>query len=70
MPQSGTSLLGTITTELDKISPRFEVQPTQIQILQSPAEFYEALKVSSTFSGFSYNFTKCLHLAIPELREI
>ncbi|KAK7532703.1 hypothetical protein IWX49DRAFT_625407 [Phyllosticta citricarpa] len=42
--QSGASLLGSLTTELDKISPRFEVQPEQIEILKTPSEFYETLK--------------------------
>lgn len=43
-------MLGSITSELDKLSPRFEVNPAQIQILQSPSEFYETLKVSSAAS--------------------
>ncbi|KAF2488628.1 CDP-diacylglycerol-glycerol-3-phosphate 3-phosphatidyltransferase [Lophium mytilinum] len=43
-PQSNSSLLGAITTELDKISPRFEIQQSQIEILKSPTEFYETLK--------------------------
>ncbi|KAH7122782.1 CDP-diacylglycerol-glycerol-3-phosphate 3-phosphatidyltransferase-like protein [Dendryphion nanum] len=37
-------MLATITTDLDKIAPRFEIQPDQIQILKTPAEFYETLK--------------------------
>jgi len=44
-PQSQVSMLATITTDLDKIAPRFEIQPDQIEIIQSPAEFYEKLKV-------------------------
>lgn len=39
-------MLATITTDFDKIAPRFELQPDQIQILKTPAEFYETLKVS------------------------
>ena len=38
-------MLATITTDLDKIAPKFEMQPEQITIIQSPAEFYETLKV-------------------------
>jgi CDP-diacylglycerol--glycerol-3-phosphate 3-phosphatidyltransferase len=38
-------MLATITTDLDKIAPRFEMQPEQIEILQTPAEFYQTLKV-------------------------
>ncbi|KAF2750246.1 CDP-diacylglycerol-glycerol-3-phosphate 3-phosphatidyltransferas-like protein [Sporormia fimetaria CBS 119925] len=44
VPQSQASMLATITTDLDKIAPRFEVQPDQIEILQTPTEFYETLK--------------------------
>ncbi|KAF1839040.1 phosphatidylglycerophosphate synthase [Decorospora gaudefroyi] len=43
-PQSQASMLATITTDLDKIAPRFEIEPEQIQIIQTPAEFYETLK--------------------------
>lgn len=43
-PQSQASMLATITTDLDKIAPRFEIQPDQLRILQTPAEFYETLK--------------------------
>ncbi|KAJ4302923.1 CDP-diacylglycerol--glycerol-3-phosphate 3-phosphatidyltransferase [Kalmusia sp. IMI 367209] len=43
-PQSQASMLASITTDLDKIAPRFEVQPEQIQILKTPSEFYETLK--------------------------
>ncbi|KAF2446551.1 hypothetical protein P171DRAFT_430683 [Karstenula rhodostoma CBS 690.94] len=43
-PQSQASMLATITTDLDKIAPRFEVQPEQIEILKTPSEFYDTLK--------------------------
>ncbi|KAJ4402284.1 CDP-diacylglycerol--glycerol-3-phosphate 3-phosphatidyltransferase [Didymella pomorum] len=43
-PQSQASMLATITTDLDRIAPRFEMQPDQITIIQTPAEFYETLK--------------------------
>jgi CDP-diacylglycerol--glycerol-3-phosphate 3-phosphatidyltransferase len=45
VPQSQASMLATITTDLDKIAPRFEIQPDQIEIIQTPAEFYQTLKV-------------------------
>lgn len=45
IPQSQASMLATITSDLDKIAPRFEMQSEQITIIQSPAEFYETLKV-------------------------
>ncbi|KAF3038118.1 CDP-diacylglycerol--glycerol-3-phosphate 3-phosphatidyltransferase [Didymella heteroderae] len=43
-PQSQASMLATITTDLDRIAPKFEMQPDQITIIQTPAEFYETLK--------------------------
>ncbi len=45
VPQSQASLLATITTDLDKIAPRFDLDANQIHIIQSPADFYETLKV-------------------------
>lgn len=44
-PQSQASMLATITTDLDKIAPRFDMQPEQITIIQTPTEFYETLNV-------------------------
>jgi len=45
VPQSQAAMLATITSDLDNIAPRFEMQPEQIQIIQTPAEFYQTLKV-------------------------
>lgn len=42
---SAASPLGSITSELDKLSPRFDVPAGSIEILRGPPEFYEALKV-------------------------
>lgn len=44
---SPASMLGAFTNELDRIAPRFEIQGSQITVLRSPSEFYEALKVRS-----------------------
>ncbi|OJD15507.1 hypothetical protein AJ78_04238 [Emergomyces pasteurianus Ep9510] len=41
---SAASPLGGITVELDNIAPRFEIQASQIRILDSPASFYDTLK--------------------------
>ena len=41
------SQIAVITNELDKLSPRFDVPAESIEILQSPTEFYEALKACS-----------------------
>jgi hypothetical protein len=38
-------LLSTLR-QLDKIAPRFSVDPSAITVLHSPKEFYELLKVS------------------------
>ena len=42
---SQASVLCAFTSELDKFAPRFDIQGSQIQILRSPADFYETLKV-------------------------
>jgi hypothetical protein len=44
-PTSTPSPLGSITVELDRIAPRFEIPASQVTILDSPAEFYSTLKV-------------------------
>ena len=48
-PASSTasSPLGSVSVELDRIAPRFEVPASQITILDSPASFYGTLKVRS-----------------------
>lgn len=45
---SSASPLGSITTELDRIAPCFEVPASRISILDSPASFYTTLKVRMT----------------------
>ena len=42
---SQVPMLGAFTNELDRIAPKFEIHGSQIQILRSPSEFYETLKV-------------------------
>lgn len=36
--------LGALTTELDKLAPRIDVRADQIDVLESPTQFYECLK--------------------------
>ncbi|KAI9837508.1 MAG: hypothetical protein M1819_007158 [Sarea resinae] len=43
-PQSSASVLGSLSSELDRLAPRFDVEASQIRILQSPSQFYETLK--------------------------
>jgi len=38
------SPLASITNELDKLSPRFDVSADSIEIIRTPSEFYETLK--------------------------
>lgn len=38
--------LASITNELDKLSPRFDISANSIEILRDPAQFYDVLKVS------------------------
>ena len=40
-------VLGSLTSELDRLAPRFEVDAAQIEIISGPADFYAALKVPS-----------------------
>lgn len=47
-PAQGTSkagLLAPFVNELDKKAPSFDLKGEQIQIIKTPAEFYETLKV-------------------------
>ena len=37
--------LGSITVELDRIAPRFEIAGSQVTVLDSPSAFYDTLKV-------------------------
>jgi hypothetical protein len=45
---SPASVLGSLTSELDRIAPRFDVHASQVRILQTPTEFYDTLKVGGT----------------------
>lgn len=38
-------VLAPFTSELDKIAPSFQINGSQIEILKTPADFYETLKV-------------------------
>ena len=41
---SPISPLASIANELDKLAPRFDVSADKVEIVRSPAEFYETLK--------------------------
>lgn len=46
-------MFGSLTTELDKISPRFSIRADQIRIIRTPSEFYNTLKVGHHLYGFT-----------------
>ena len=48
---STASPLATITAELDRVAPCFEVPASKITVLDSPASFYRTLKVSIPLDG-------------------
>jgi CDP-diacylglycerol---glycerol-3-phosphate 3-phosphatidyltransferase len=43
-PSAPSHPLSAVATQLDYVAPRFEVDPSQIEILDSPVNFYETLK--------------------------
>jgi CDP-diacylglycerol--glycerol-3-phosphate 3-phosphatidyltransferase len=40
-----THPLAGVASQLDQVAPRFEIDPSEIEILDSPTAFYETLKV-------------------------
>jgi len=60
-------LLSGLTDELDRIAPRFDVDGENIEILQEPSDFFEALKVgahlASLKKGYARN-TLCTEIEI------
>jgi CDP-diacylglycerol---glycerol-3-phosphate 3-phosphatidyltransferase len=44
-PPSSVSPLAAISSELDRLSPRFDVSADSIEIIRGPVEFFEVLKV-------------------------
>ena len=43
--QANVGMLASFCSELDRIAPSFKINGSQICVLQTPAEFYETLKV-------------------------
>ncbi len=48
-PPSSLSPLSVITSELDKISPRFDIDADEIEIIRGPVEFFDVLKVRNEY---------------------
>lgn len=44
-PAGGVGALAPFVNELDRLAPSFDVRGDQIQIIRTPTEFYETLKV-------------------------
>lgn len=44
-PGNGAGVLAPLVSELDRMAPSFDVRGEDIRILQTPADFYETLKV-------------------------
>jgi CDP-diacylglycerol--glycerol-3-phosphate 3-phosphatidyltransferase len=58
-PTHGVSKIGALApfaSELDKLAPSIDLRGEQIQILKTPAEFYETLKVRMDFGGGNLAF--------------
>lgn len=51
---SPSAPFGGLTVELDRVTPRFEVDASQIKILDSPSAFYDAIKVSFWLASVSW----------------
>ena len=51
IPAPVGEVLSGFTDELDSIAPRFDIKGEQIRVLNTPAEFYETLKVGWEESG-------------------
>lgn len=51
-PISKAGLLAPFVNELDKKAPSFDIKGDQIQIIQTPAEFYQTLKVCDGSTGY------------------
>ena len=73
--------IASITSELDRLSPRFDVPAESIEILRTPAEFYGALKskilnakrriyLSTLYVGKSEHELVCLVDSLPSLASI
>lgn len=52
---SSSGMLAPITNELDKIAPSFNISGSQIQIIKTPNDFYETLKVGGMFVKVKVN---------------
>lgn len=44
-PAHAAHPLAGVASQIDHVAPRFEIDPSQIEILDGPVAFYDALKV-------------------------
>lgn len=60
-----TSLLAALTTELDKLAPRFEIDPKAITVIRTPTEFYETIK-AKILTANNHIFFSTLYIGTTE----
>lgn len=61
-PASSASMLGSFTNEFDRIAPKFEIHGSQVDVLRSPAEFYETLKVGTITKSCTEGYVLMGHI--------
>lgn len=61
--------LAGVASQLDHVAPRFELDPSQIDILDSPTAFYETLKVYQLETGWKKSHAETLVGKDPRSKE-
>ena len=68
---SGNSaILAPITSDLDRISPRFDLHSSQITVLQSPSRFYDTLKVCSLSDRWASLVGRTYTVTLPLVEKV
>lgn len=60
---SPVAALGGLSSELEKLSPRFDIDASQIHIIKDPSDFYETLKACKK-RKISYSFSFSFFLIV------
>ncbi|MCJ1289971.1 CDP-diacylglycerol--glycerol-3-phosphate 3-phosphatidyltransferase [Xylographa carneopallida] len=81
-PPTHAAVLGSITTELDRIAPRIDLRADQIKILEGPSDFYDTLKskikrakkriyLSTLYIGKSeHELVSCIRQALQQNKDL
>ena len=76
------AVLGSITTELDRLAPRIDLRADQVQILEGPSDFYNTLKnkikvakkriyLSTLYIGKSeHELISCIRQALQQNKDL